>query len=1206
MHLIATGKLFSFQKGFCPTPKLLVVMKLTIILWIIGCLQVQAEGYAQKVSLTQKNASLTDIFKMIRKQTGYSFLYNDRTLSKAKKVTLDLRDVTLEEALQACFNEQPLTYSIVDKTIVIKEKEAMQTTAAPTAETPPLEIKGQVLDESGKPVVAATVTVKGTKKSIATDENGLFTLTVPDPNAVLVISSIGFQTREFKITGRTLVSITLTQSATAIDDVVVTALGVKREKASIGYAVSTVKGEELLKSGATMNPFLALYGKASGVGVNTGAAGPMGGLKINIRGAFSLNPNQNTRPLFVVDGVIISDRATSMGGTVGAGYDYGANINDLNSEDIESIDILKGAKATVLYGTDAANGVVLITTKSGKGAKGFGMTGAFQYTIEQPKSYLDLQKEYGLGSSIYDTVYTTRNGQTVRQIPNERFSFGPKFDGSDVMFYDSTMVKNSPHDGYRSMFQNGHSYNANVAISGSSEKGSMRASYTNYKYLDIISPNSWQQRNTFSFNGNIKASKLASFELVSNIYNIVSQNRREQNGASIAWGFPVDFDYNNLYNNLYKDATGYQRDLSNYGVPTAVGDIGAYKWALDKNRNKDDKFHIITSAKAILNFSKHVFFVGQFGLDYDNTNYTSEISVTRILPSVAGGAFNVSKENNTVQTYQTLLNYDNDFNHSDFHLSGFGGAIYRLRTTETIGTGTIGGLNFPGWYSLNNQAGIPSAANLYQLRSYSRGSDVLYSAVASATLSWKSEFYLDLSAREDWNSTLPPGNNRYFYPGASITWNYTDRFKIPAMNRGQVRFAWADVGNGTNRYFANNQYDLSYISGAGAQAVSVGPPSNILPGALSPERKREFELGINNTFFKNNRVVVDIDYYRNNVYHQIISLPVSQASSSSGLLINVGNVRNWGLEFSVTGTPVLTRDIRWDITVNGARQQSKVVELYRDLSVYVRNSLINGNGASVNANLGRPAGEIMSYDYNRDDNGNRVVSSSGIYTIDNTKSVELGNVNPKIYGGLLSDFHYKSLSFRIGLDYKYGGTIFSYTNDRLTGDGQLASTLKYRDEQHGGLAYYIDNTGTNIPWQHNQGAPAGSADGHVYHDGLILPGVKLDANNKYVKNDIITSATNYYESYANDLATAFPPDGLKKNDYIKLREAAIAYALPKKITERLHLQSMTVTLAGRNLFYLYKTIPNIDVESATGADGYVENTVFPGQRTFSLGLNVGF
>jgi len=1209
MHLTANGKALPIRELFRHQTKLLRVMKLTSFLLLVVLMQVSARSYEQTVSLNQKNADLGSVFKKITKQTGYTFLYNDRVLAKARKVDIDVHDMRLEDALAICFMGQPLEYSILNKTVVIR---ARVDRVAGNVETPPLvvqEIKGRVVDSTGKPVSGVSVSIKGTRKGVATDANGEFTIDAADADAVLVFSSIGYATQEVRVHGRTNIIVRMMAAASNIEDMVVTALGVKRERRSVGYSIATIKGDELLKSGATMNPFLALYGKASGVGVNTGAAGPMGGLKINIRGNFSLNSAENIRPLFVVDGVVINDRITEMGGTVGAGYDYGSNINDINSEDIESIDILKGAKATVLYGTDAANGVVIITTKSGKNAKGFGMTGALQYTVEQPKSYLDLQKEYGLGSSIYDTTYVMRNGQRVRSIPNERFSFGPKFDGSTVMAYDSTLQKNLPYNSYRDMFQTGHSYNANVAISGSNEKGSLRASYTNYKYTDIISPNSYQQRNTFSFNGNIRASKLASFELVSNIYNIISQNRREGNGGSVAWGFPVDYDYHQLYNNWFLDGTGYQRDLSNAISNTGAVDIGGYLWALDRNRQKDDKIHFINSAKMTLQFTPHLSMVGQFGLDYDNTTYTSEVSVTRILPSVSGGQYRIIKENNSIQTYQALMNYDNDFHDKDIHLSAFGGFAYRLRKNESLSTGTTGGLNFPGWYSLNNMAGIPSAGNLYEIRSYSRGNDVMYSVFASATVSWKNELYAEFQGRQDWNSTLPPGRNKYFYPGVSLTWNYTDRFAIPSMNRGQLRLAWANVGNGTAQYFANHQYDLNYISGTGVQAVSVTPDARILPGALKPEMKKEFEIGIANSFFKDSRLSFDMDFYTNHRYNQIINLPVSTASSSTALLINAGDVKNWGFEFSVTGTPLLTKDFRWDITVNGSRQFSKVINLYGNLTQYTFKGLINGAATSIRADVGHPVGEIKTYDFTRDDQGNKVVNNSGIYTLDSdpNKMITKGNIAPKLYGGVLSDMRYKNFNFRIGLDYKVGGTIFSYTNQRLTGIGQLASTLQYRDQQHGGLAYYIDASGKKIQTTHDAVAPAQSVDGHVYHDGVILPGVKLDAGSgKYVKNDIIASATDYYESYANDLATSFPPDRLYKNDYLKVREVSISYTLTPAFARRIHFQYMTITAAGRNLFYLYKSIPNIDVESATGADGYVENTVFPGQRTYSLGINFGF
>ena len=293
---------------------------------------------------------------------------------------------------------------------------------------------------------------------------------------------------------------------------------------------------------------------------------------------------------------------------------------------------------------------------------------------------------------------------------------------------------------------------------------------------------------------------------------------------------------------------------------------------------------------------------------------------------------------------------------------------------------------------------------------------------------------------------------------------------------------------------------------------------------------------------------------------------------------------------------------------NGARQGSKVLDLYGDLKEYTYKNLINGSSASIRADLNQPFGDIKMNDYTRDENGNKVVNANGVYTLDAdpTKMKVFGNIMPKLLGGVLSDFRYKNLTFRIALDYKYGGTIFSYTNERMYGLGELQNTLKYRDEAHGGLPYYINTDGVKVAWQDNQPAPPQSADGHVYHDGVILPGVMQTSDGKYVPNTIIASASDYYLTYINDLSTSFPPDNLFKNNYVKVREIALSYTLPHNLTERMKLNGLTVTAAARNLFYLYKTIPNIDVESALGADSYVENTIFPGQQTFSLGVNLSF
>ena len=1187
--------------------QLIKQMKITAILLTVVCLQISAKSLSQQITLSQKNAPIQKVFEEIKKQSGYKFWYEDAMLTKSKPVDISIRNGSLEEVLALLFKDQPFSYEVIGKIIAVKEKDIQLQHALPYMMIPEVvlrKISGLVKDSTGSPIPGVTILVKGTKTGVTTDVQGRFSLDVPDGNVVLLFTSVGFEPKSITLGTSTFLNVTLSTASSGLNEMVVTALGIKRPKGTLGYAISTIKADELTKAGTTMNPFLALYGKAAGVGVNVGTSGPQGGVRINIRGAASMNPDQNVRPLFVVDGVILSDRKTQIGGDVGQGFDYGAGINDINPDDIESIDILKGAKATVLYGSDAANGVMIITTKNGRNVKGFGMTANVQHTIEQPVSYLKLQTKYGLGDNLYDTTYATINGVQTRMLPNKRFSFGPAFDGANVMFYDSSMVKNSPHpNNFMSLFQNGQSTSANVAIAGSNEKGSIRASYTNYNYQDISGDNSWQKRNSFSFNGNIKASELASFEVISNIYSISTQNRRSQNDGPVAWGYPVDYDYNLIWP-YYIDATGYKRDLSNARVSDAFNKLGEYLWNTKMNRYKDENIHMITSAKVTLNFTKDIFLVGQAGLDYDNTNYNTQVSVTRVLPTVDKGSFGVAKENSTTQTYQALLNYNKTFLNNDLRLFAFGGGVYRLRNVDYLGTNTVGGLTFPDWYSFSNQLGTPNADNAYLLRNYTRGSDVLYSLLASAALSWKNEFTLELQGRQDWNSTLPPENNRYFYPGAALTWNYTERFPLAGVNTGQLRLSWADVGNGTTRYFANNLYGYNRLPSTGANSVS--PPDKLLPGALKPERKREFEVGINNTFLPQDRIILDFSFYTNHRYNQIISLPISSASSSTGMIVNAGDVKAWGFELALTGVPLVGKNYRWSLTLNAASQGSKVMDLYQGVTNYPFSNLINGAAASIHADEGRPYGEIVMLDYKRDEAGNKVVNNQGIYILDDQKTTVAGNIMPKVYGGFISDFMYKNFNFRIGLDYKYGGTIFSYTNNRLTGVGQLENTMQYRDEENGGLAYYINSSDQKVPWQHSQPAPAQSKDGKVYHDGLVLPGMKVDDNGKYVTNDIITSAATYYGSYANDLATSFPPDRLFKNNYIKVREVALSYTLPTEISKRIKMQRLTITAAARNLFYLYKSIPNIDPEGALGADVFVENTIYPSQRTYSLGLNVAF
>ncbi|SHM12423.1 iron complex outermembrane recepter protein [Chitinophaga jiangningensis] len=1068
-------------------------------------------------------------------------------------------------------------------------------------------ISGVVHDAKGNPLPGVTILQKGTKTGTTTDASGKFTLSVPS-GSVLQVSMVGYGKTEVNVTAKPTVDILLQEDAKGLGEVVVTALGIKQSRKSLGYAVSTVKGDELTVAGTTLNPVQALYGKAAGVGVIAGSSGPMGGINIKVRGAASLTEGANNRPLFVVDGVVIRDENTSM---ATRDYDplhsvdYGTGINDINPDDIESIDILKGAKATALYGEKGANGVMMITTKSGAHAKGFGVTVSHQRSIEQPVNYIKFQNDFGSGTSIYDTTYKVINGVRTRAFNPSRFSFGPKLDNAAAVYFDGTTRNLSAvPDNFMSLFQNGSSNRTNVAISGSNDKGSMRLSYTNNGYDDILE-NSWQKQNTFSFNGSMKASKFAQFDVTANLFSVKSNNRRPSIDGLVAWGMNREYDFDQL-RPFYVDSTGHRPDLDAAGLPTMVSKMFDFWWNQNQNFNTDQKTHLISSAKVTLNFTNDISMVTLIGIDYTNTDFVKKEKETRIYPKIQGGTYSLKRNNYTIQTYQSHFTYNHDFINNNLHVYALAGGAIQQDNNNSVFASSTGGFRIPGWFSIDNSSSFPSLDAANKARTSTRGSRVVYSVFGSLQFAWKDRYFLEATNRNDWNSTLAPELNHFNYPSLSFTWDFTKDLRIPKLNYGKFRIGWADVGKGTaDNYFAFQYYEMGSIVGYNNASI-ISVQKAMFANQIRPERKREYELGFEAGFFEKSRLQADFSFYTNNVYNQIMPVTLSATTGAEQIRINAGNVKNWGYELMVKGFPVMTNNLTWTLGVTAATQRSKVLKLYPGIKV----NPISGNaGFRVVAEEGRPVNDIKMYDYLKDENGNKVVNANGLYQLSNDMKT-VGNTQSKVLGGIFSDLRYKSLNFHIGIDYKFGGSIFSYTNYYLTGLGVTENTLAYRDTEHGGLTYYIDKT-TNKPVKFDGAtAPAQAKDNRLYHDGMILDGVKAvtDANGtvKYEKNDIITSATAYYQTYINDLSTGWGPDRLYKNDYIKLRELALSYDVPRKWLQPLHLQGVKVTAAARNLFYLYKTLPNVDPESTLGSDVYIENSFYPSVRSYSLGLSVSF
>ena len=1067
-----------------------------------------------------------------------------------------------------------------------------------------ITVSGVVQDSYGESIPGATVRVKNTTAGTSTDGDGKYSITVQSANAVLIFSYIGFESREETVGSRRTIDVTLSESATVIDEVVVTALGMRRETRALGYATSTIKGSDMLVAGNTVNPLTTLYGKAAGVGVQAGAAGPTGGINIKIRGAASLETSSSTRPLFVVDGVPIHDKDTdisSRGYDPLNSFDYGAGINNVNAEDIESIEILKGAKASVLYGSLAANGVVLITTKKGSSTRGLGITLSYQHSMEIPRDYIEWQNEYGTGSS--QTWPTLQEGQTQRRISSDRYSFGPKFDGTPIEFYDGSI---NPYQAYPNnfidLFRKGSSDQMNIAIAGGNEKGNMRVSYTNYDY-NAIMEKFWQKKNTVSFSGQMKVSDFASFEIVSNLFNVQTHNRLSNLGDMMAWGVHRDYDYQKL-KAIYLDADGY-RNLDLYddgGLPRSSRYLVDLWWQQNQNSNTDAQWQNITSIRTTLKFTPWLYFTGMYGFDYKNIDLTREDQVRNINPN-RGGRFRFERQNTYIQNFEGFLNFEKGFLNDDLGVHVFAGPAFRSASDNSLYVSTYQGLNYPGWYSLQNSIGFPTMSEAGQVRGHSRGSDVMYSVLGAATFNWKSVYYLEFSARNDWNSTLPPANNSYFYPGVSLTWNFTENFTIPYLNYGKLFTSFADVGRGTSRYFALKSYDIGFLQ-LYPDVTRVYGPSSLFSGDLKPERKREFEIGLSSRWFEKSRMELNFSFYNNNVYDQIMSVPLSSATGASTIRINAGNVRNWGYELFIKGTPLMGKDYKWDFIFTTANQYSKVMKLYPGIT----QKPLGGGGYQVYANEGERQGEIYMYDYTRDPEGNRVVGANGLYTLDRVSGWQPinKNVNPDFFGGLMTDFQWKGLYAHVGFDYKFGGSIFSYSNYYLTALGEIKSTLKYRDEANGGIAYYTED-GKRIQCDHN--LTQGPNGQNVNHNGMILKGVKKNDDGTYSPNDIIASSTSYYQSFLSDMSDAFQPDALFRNDYIKLREVSIGYTLPKKWSEKILLQKLTVSLIARNLFYLYKTLPNLDAESTLGTSGqnaYHESSFYPTTRTYGFQVNVSF
>ncbi|MBF4464294.1 SusC/RagA family TonB-linked outer membrane protein [Flavobacterium sp. LC2016-12] len=1036
-------------------------------------------------------------------------------------------------------------------------------------ETKPLiqsKLEGIVVDAITKePIIGASINIKGTTHGVVTDFDGKFFFqTGQKLPYTLIVSFLGYKKAEF-VANTNAVVIELTQEQNALSEVVVTALGISKEKKSLGYTTQALKGKQLSDTKET-NFLNSLTGKLAGVRI-TNSQGDMGSSRIIIRGETSIAGNN--QPLFVVDGVSVDNSQLNFGG---ATRDFKNAIADLNPNDIETLTVLKGPNAAALYGSRAAHGVVLITTKSGKGQKGLGINFSTGITVSQVSTLPSFQNSFGQGSNGKFS-YVDGKGGGVNDGVDE--SWGPKMDGRLIpQFYSNgEAVPFVAHpDNVRDFFNTGLTYDNSISVAKSDEKSDFRLGVNNQKQLGTV-PNSEVNKTNFTVNTNYQISKSVKVGVNAN-YIVTnapalpggpSGNRAAGVMLQFLWfGRQVDI------NELDKDWT---RNWNNsyYSNPY---------WNANYNTTSQQRNRLIGDIHLDAKIFEGLNFKFRTGVDYYNDRRKYEIKYgTNGTPfgSYAEDAYTVNEQNTEgIFTYTKKLN-------DDFSLDALAGFNVRNHS-DANNYQKAPRLAVPDLYTLTNSRDpLTSSNSLSRLR--------VYSAYASAQLGYKNYAFLNATARNDWSSTLPSNNRSYFYPSVSGSLVLSDALKLKSntLDLLKIRGGWSEVGNDADPYQLSTVYNFqTAFDGNPIQTSS----QKKLNENLKPETTRSTEVGLEASFWKN-RLHFDFAYYNTNSFDQILEIKTTASSGYNSQLINAGKINNRGIEIQLDGNPVQNENFKWNVAVNYSKNISEVEIL--DYDKQIQNYTIGSSGGvDVLASVGQAYGALYGTAYQRDANGNIVVGANGLPKADPQKKV-LGHYTPDYLAGVTNTLTYKNLEFSFLVDASVGGELFSGTNRTGIYTGVLAETLPGRDAANGGLNYYLAGT-TKTLLPAGTTAPGGAA---VYDDGMIFNGVYADGT----PNSSVLSAQEYYKASYN-ISEAY----IYSSTFVKLREVKLAYNFNKAFAKKLGLDGASITAVGRNLFFIYKDAPNIDPETAfnTGNAQGLESLSLPTTRNFSLNVNLRF
>ena len=1025
-----------------------------------------------------------------------------------------------------------------------------------------------------------------------TDVNGRFELSGLPPSATrLLISYISLMAKEVAIAPQ--VSVTLKSDTHLLDEVVVTALGISREKKALGYTAQEVKQDALVQ-GKDNNLLNSLSGKIAGVRI-TNTQGDVGSSRIVIRGETSIaGENQ---PLFIVDGIPVDNSQLN---ARSSGRDFKNAIADLNPEDIKTLTVLKGPNAAALYGARAAHGAIVITTKGGdKRQKGIGITLHSSTQVSFVATLPEFQNLFGQGAGGRFS-YVDGKGAGVNDGVDE--SWGPRLDiGLLIPQFDSPLDADgnrvatpwvSHPNNVRDYFRMGISTNNGISVARGDDKYQFRVGYNYEKQVSIV-PDAGTNKTNISLNTDYH---LAKWIVVGATANYIVYTAPSLPGSATPSGSNVRSNSPMLQFLWF----GRQVDTNSLKADYTRNWNSSYYdnpfWSASYNTQSQERHRLIGDLHAEFRLTDGLNVRFRTSTDWYNDRRKSKVkwgSAGAGSPygSYAEDAYTV-KENNT----EVLATYIKQLN-KNWGIDALLGFNVRNKQYEN-NYQAAPRLAVADLYTLTNSRDpLISSNDFYRLRQYG-----LYGSIQLDYRRWA---FLNITGRNDWSSTLPVDNNSYFYPSvtASVLLSEAFGWRSKAVNYLKIRGGWSQVGADANPYqLATVFTSETAFNGNPLQSSStIGMNSN-----LKPENTSSIEAGFEAAFW-DNRLYLDFTYYKTDSRNQILKLATTAASGYTSQVRNAGHIRNRGYEIQLGAVPIQTsKGFRWNLDLNYGANSSKVVKL--DDEGLITSYQLYSSGIQILASVGEAYGTLFGTSYVRDANGNVVVDANGLPKISTTNKT-LGKFTPDWTGGISNTFSYRSLSLSFLIDASVGGSIFSNTNKTGKYTGVLANTLSGRDAEHGGLWYYTAAMGNNVRLPESPSYSV-SSDGlyyaqvngqstRVYQDGIMVEGVTESGS----KNEEVVSAEKYYHRIYS-IAEANVYDA----SYVKLREVALSYRLPRLWTQKLHLQEASVTLTGRNLWTIYKSVPNIDPESAltTGNAQGVEAYSLPTTRSFGVNLSVKF